>query len=100
MPYYRIRFSIEALEHMHLLTARQRTSILGEIEKQLSHEPEMETRNRKLMRTNALAVWELRVGDLRVYYDVQDKPGTMVIIRAIGVKDHEIVRIAGKEFKL
>jgi mRNA-degrading endonuclease RelE of RelBE toxin-antitoxin system len=52
------------------------------------------------MRQNTLAVWELRAGDLRVYYDVQDKPEIVVIVRAVGVKDHEIVRIAGKEFKL
>jgi mRNA-degrading endonuclease RelE of RelBE toxin-antitoxin system len=100
LPHYRIQFSIEALEHIRLLTARQRTSILDKIEKQLSHEPRVETRNRKLMRQNTLAVWELRAGDLRVYYDVQDKPEIVVIVRAVGVKDHEIVRIAGKEFKL
>ena len=52
------------------------------------------------MRGNDLAVWELRIGNLRMYYDVQNEPDSVVTIRAVGVKDREIVRIAGKEFKL
>ncbi len=48
------------------------------------------------MRPNPLASWELRIGDLRVYYDVEDEPEPVVYIRAIGIKERNAVRI-GKE---
>jgi mRNA-degrading endonuclease RelE of RelBE toxin-antitoxin system len=43
-----------------------------------------------------LPPWELRIGDLRVYYDVEDEPEPVVYIRAIGIKEGNTVRI-GKE---
>lgn len=48
---------------------------------------------------NPLAPWELRAGALRVYYDVEE-PARKVLIRAIGIKERERVRIGGKEFEL
>jgi hypothetical protein len=48
------------------------------------------------MRPNPLAPWELRIGDLRVYYDVESLPEPTVSIRAVGVKEHSQLRIAGK----
>jgi mRNA-degrading endonuclease RelE of RelBE toxin-antitoxin system len=100
LPSYKIRFSATAVEHLRLLTVQQRSTILREVEMRLSHEPDLETRNRELMRGDDLAVWELRIGNLRVYDDVQNEPDSVVTIRAVGIKDREIVRIAGKEFKL
>jgi hypothetical protein len=48
------------------------------------------------MRPNPVAPWELRIGSLRVYYDVEHKPARVVYIRAVGVKERDRVRI-GKE---
>jgi mRNA-degrading endonuclease RelE of RelBE toxin-antitoxin system len=48
------------------------------------------------MRPNPVAPWELRIGDLRVYYDVEDEPEPVVYVRAIGIKERNTVRI-GKE---
>jgi len=48
------------------------------------------------MRPQAPAPWELRVGDLRVYYDAREEPAPEVEILAIGVKEHDRVRI-GRE---
>ena len=56
----------------------------------------METRNRKPMRPNPVAPWELRIGALRVYYDVEDEPGPVVYILAVGIKERNKVKI-GKE---
>jgi hypothetical protein len=50
------------------------------------------------MRPNPLAPWELRVGALRVYYDVVEEPETRVLILAVGVKKRDRVTIAGEEF--
>jgi len=93
---YRIEYSPEAEEHLRFLTARQRTAVLDGVDEQLVHEPMVETRNRKPMRPNPLAPWELRIGNLRVYYDVEDEPELMVHIRAVGLKERNRVRI-GKE---
>ncbi|MCK6629060.1 MAG: hypothetical protein L6R45_28270 [Anaerolineae bacterium] len=83
MP-YRIEYSREAIDHLRDLSARQRSIVFDAVDEQLLYEPTVETRNRKLMRPNPLAIYELRVGDLRVYYDVEDDPETAVVIRAVG----------------
>ena len=46
-----------------------------------------------------IAPWELRVGHLRVYYAVEEKPEPVVVIVAVGIKVRERVRIAGKDLK-
>ena len=99
MP-YAVKYSPETVEHMEALTARQRTNVLDGVDEQLSDQPAVETKNRKPMRANALAPWELRIGDLRVYYEVQEMPEPEVQIRAIGVKERNQVRIANKVVKL
>ena len=95
MP-YRIEYSPEAENHLHVLTARQQAIILDGVDKQLPYEPTVETRNRKPMRPNSIAPWELRIGDFRVYYDVKETPELMVYIRAVGIKKRNQVYI-GKE---
>ncbi len=51
------------------------------------------------MRENPVALWELRIGNLRVYYDVSED-NAWVTIRAVGVKVHNRVFVAGKEIEL
>lgn len=97
---YRVEYSPETSEHLRALTARQRSTVFAAIDEQLVHEPALETLNRKPMRPNPIAPWELRVGDLRVYYDIAEEPEKLVTILAIGVKDHSRVLIGGKEIKL
>lgn len=64
--------------HLQYLTARQQAIVLDKVDEQLMYQPNIETKNRKLMRLNALASWELRIGNLRVYYDVEEEPETVV----------------------
>jgi mRNA-degrading endonuclease RelE of RelBE toxin-antitoxin system len=97
---YTIEYSPDTLDHLRALTARQRSTVFAAIDEQLAHEPSVETRNRKPMRPNQLAPRELRVGTLRIYYDVEEEPERKVLIRAIGIKDRNRVRIGGKEFEL
>ena len=50
------------------------------------------------MRPNPPAPWELRMGNLRVYYDVEEEPEHVVYIRAVGIKERRRVRVRiGKE---
>ncbi len=67
--------------------------------RRLSEEPAGETRSRKRMRPNPVASRRLRIGDLRVYYDVEEAK-RLVVVRALGVKVRNRVLIAGKEVKL
>jgi mRNA-degrading endonuclease RelE of RelBE toxin-antitoxin system len=97
---FRIEYDPATEAHLAVLTAREVAMVLDTVPLQLAHKPVEVTRNRKPLRPNLLAPWELRIGDLRVYYDVQVEPEPVVTIRAVGVKDRNRVRIAGKEFAL
>ena len=97
---YRIDYSREAIDHLRFLTARQRRMVLDAVDRQLTYQPDVPTPNRKLMESNPLAVWELRIDNLRVYYDIEDEPEPVVVIRAVGVKERNIVRIGGEEVDL
>ncbi len=74
--------------------------MLDAIEVQLIHEPLVETKNRKPLRPNPVAPWELRVGMLRIFYEVSTEEPGFVNILAVGEKDGNVLRIAGKEIKL
>lgn len=97
MPFH-ISYSPDAEDHLRSLTARERAIILQMVDKQLLHQPTVAMRNRKPMRDNPLAFWELRIGDFRVYYDVVEDPEQVVHIRAVGVKRRNRVRF-GNEVK-
>jgi mRNA-degrading endonuclease RelE of RelBE toxin-antitoxin system len=73
---------------------------LDTIERQLPHEPLKETRHRKPLRPNPIAPWELRVGPLRVFYEVTARETGVVRILAVGRKRRNAVIIGGKEIQL
>lgn len=97
---YRIVYSQPALGHLGELTARDRRTIVDAVDRSLGSEPTVESRNRKRMRPNPLAPWELRVGEHRVYYDVEEGVDSAVEVLAIGCKRRNRVVIGGKEIEL
>lgn len=97
---YEIEFAESVKKQLRGLTAHQRAEIFDGIEEQLTHEPFTETRNRKLLRPNPLAPWELRVGDLRIFYEPAPEGAPLVRVLAVGVKKGSILRIGGQEVKL
>ena len=97
---YRIEYSPEAEQHLRALTARDRAIVLDAVDERLVHEPSVETTNRKPMRPNPVAPWELRIDDLRVYYDMSEEPDKIVYVRAVGIKERNTVRIGGEEIGL
>ena len=99
MPYI-IDYSPEAEDHLRWLTTRQQRTVVDNVERRFLHEPTVETKNRKPMRPNPVAPWELRLGTLRVYYDVEEQPEQRVIIVAVGVKEGNRVRIGGEVIEL
>jgi len=97
---YLIEFAESVKKQMAGLTARQRSLVLEAIEKQLVHQPLTETRNRKPLRPNPVAPWELRVRELRVFYEIAaDQPDTVRIL-AVGRKKGNKVMIEGQEMEL
>ena len=99
MP-YQIEFAKAVKSHLDVLTAGRRSTVLGAIEKQLTNEPCKETRNRKPLRPNPVAPWELRVQQMRVFYEVNEGPPPVVQILAVGFKTRGTLRIGGEEIKL
>ena len=97
---YRIEYSPDAEDHVRTLTARQRAIVLDTLGAQLTHQPTVETHNCKPMRPNPVAPWELRIGTLRIYYDVEEEPEPVVYVRAVGVKQRNRVRIGGEVIEL
>ena len=82
------------------LSAHQRTLVLDTVVQQLTHQPTLPTRNRKLLRANPVAPWELRIRDIRVYFDLEEAPEAIVTVRAVGLKLREKVLIGGVEVDL
>jgi mRNA-degrading endonuclease RelE of RelBE toxin-antitoxin system len=86
-----IRFAESVEEDLRKIQVYYRNQILDAIEEQLAHEPETASRNRKLLENltppwQAVApVWELRVGEYRVFYDVSGAE-SVVYVRAIRKK--------------
>jgi mRNA-degrading endonuclease RelE of RelBE toxin-antitoxin system len=96
---WRIEFTGRALGHLKALKSFEQSLLLGEIELHLTKEPDLPTRNRKPLRPNPLADWELRVGVFRVFYTIENDRVVVTVI-AIGRKDHNTLTIEGEEFPL
>ena len=94
-----LEFTDSALGDLGFFRKYEQSIIMEEIHLQLSYEPARETRNRKSMEPNALADWELRIGDYRVFYDIDSTVAT-VKVKAIGYKEHNCLFIRGKEYSL
>ncbi len=99
MP-YQVAFAEAVKAHLEALTAGQRATVLAAVETQLTNEPLTETRHRKPLRPNPVAPWELRIGKMRVFYDVSESPPQTVRVLAVGIKDRNILRIGGEEIQL
>lgn len=73
---YTIRFTDDALEEFEGIRAHDRNRILDEIASQLAYEPALVTRRKKVLQgieppwEHVGPVWQLRIGDYRVFYDL------------------------------
>lgn len=80
-----------AVEELASLRAFDQRRLLSEIREQLANEPTLATRRRKCLADltpsfeHEPPVWELRVGDFRVFYDVEDDE-QQVHVRAVRSK--------------
>ena len=95
---YEIRFASSARRHLRAFQAPERAMIVAAVETQLAQEPLVETRKRKRLRANPIGPWELRVRDMRVFYEL-DEPDVVTIL-AIGTKRGNRLYIEGEEIAL
>ncbi|BBO16590.1 conserved hypothetical protein [Candidatus Brocadia pituitae] len=93
---YTLEFADSVKEQLKSLTAHQRAIIIDSVEKQLINEPLEETRNRKPLRPNPIAPWELRIDNLRVFYEIASEESNVVR----GYKEGNTLYISGKAVKL
>jgi len=96
---FEIQFSPKAQEDVKKLRKRDQQIILEAIAVNLHHQPDQQTKNRKLLEENPLAPWELRVGDFRVFYDVNQTENLVVIV-AVGKKKHNELWIGNEQVEL
>ncbi|MBD3883314.1 type II toxin-antitoxin system RelE/ParE family toxin [Phormidium tenue FACHB-886] len=96
---FQISLTLAALEDLQGFRAYEQRQIIQAIEEQLQYQPTLLTRNRKRLRPNTLAEWELRIDAFRVFYDV-DKALPIVKIAAIGYKQGNILFVHGQEYEL
>lgn len=85
---FEIRFAEGVEEDLRKIRSFYRNQILDAIEEQLTHEPSIITKNRKRLENlvspwqTVTSIWELRIGEYRVFYDVSDTE-SVVYVRAV-----------------
>lgn len=98
---FEIRFAEGVEEDLRKIRSFYRNQILDAIEEQLTHEPNMRTKNRKLLDNlvspwqTVAPIWELQIGEYRVFYDVSAAE-SIVYVRAVrrkppGTKTEDIL---------
>ena len=91
MCMFEIEFARSVEKDLSGLRAFDPSRILKAIEEQLSKNPCVETRNRKALVDlippfgAVPPVWELRIGEYRIFYDVDEDEG-IVYVRAVRKK--------------
>jgi mRNA-degrading endonuclease RelE of RelBE toxin-antitoxin system len=99
MASYGIDVTEEAKMDLSYYTAFERKLVVSGIREQLTHQPLLETKNRKSLRDNPIASWELRVGKYRIFYEVNE-PAQSVSIVSVGHKEHNTLFIRGQEVQI
>lgn len=94
---FAILYDEAAEQDLRGLRAYEARRILDEIDDQLTREPTSRSRRRKLLESlvppwnKVRPVWQLRIGDFRVFYDV-DEVRREVVVRAIRRKGRKTTR--------
>ena len=92
---FEIEFTPEARDDLRALRKNDQAEIVAAMQVQFQYEPTVETRNRKRLRPNEVAEWELRVGKFRALYNV-DVDVQRVRIEVIGFKMGHVLFVRGK----
>ena len=94
---FNVRFAEGVAQDLKRIPVFYRNQILHAIKRQLVNTPDSETRNRKILVKLVTPwegiepVWELRVGEYRVFYDISRDDET-VYVRAVRRKPQRSAR--------
>jgi len=80
---FEIKFTERALEDLEIFSKSEQQQILTGLESELTADAAQETEDRKRLHSDGLAEWEIRLGNVRVFYDVDIQTRT-VKIEAVG----------------
>jgi mRNA-degrading endonuclease RelE of RelBE toxin-antitoxin system len=94
MP-FKISITEDADRQFRDLSARDRRLLKTAISLKLQHQPAIPTSAIKRLRPNPLAEFELRAGDLRVLYNVEEDE---VVVLVVGRKVGNKLLVEGEEF--
>jgi mRNA-degrading endonuclease RelE of RelBE toxin-antitoxin system len=94
---YTISLAGGAEGDLSLMTAYVRRIILDGLAAHLAYQPTLQSRRIKEMRPNPIAGWELRLGDYRVLYDV-DQEERVVSVQVVGEKVGNRLIVRGEEY--
>jgi len=94
-----IIYTDSALKDISTFRKSEQTTIFDRVDEQLMYQPDVITWNRKRLRPNETAEWELRIDDFRVLYDI-DFDERNVEVKVVGVKQGARLLVRGKEFLL
>jgi mRNA interferase RelE/StbE len=92
---YQITITADAERQWRALSARERGMLEAAIQSRLVHQPTTPTKAVKRLRPNPLAEYELRVGGLRVLYNVEEAE---VVLLLIGRKVGNKLIVEGREY--
>ena len=95
---FEVRFVSSADEDLDHYVAREQRIILDAIGKFLESDADVHSKRRKQLRSNALAPWELRIGDYRVFYEI--KSAGIVRVLAVGHKVHNDLFMRGRKVEI
>jgi mRNA-degrading endonuclease RelE of RelBE toxin-antitoxin system len=80
-----IKFTQRAIEDLQVFPKAEQKWIVSNLESQLAEDAAEETEDRRRLHPNGPVEWEIRLGKVRVFYDVDIENGT-VKIEAVGKK--------------
>jgi mRNA interferase RelE/StbE len=81
---YEIRYASEAVDDLHGMRVFDRRQVLDGIELHLTHQPTFVSKSRiKAMSQPFWSQYRLRVGDFRIYYDVNEEVRVVNVLRVL-----------------
>jgi mRNA interferase RelE/StbE len=92
---FRITITVDAEAQLRSLPVREQRLVEASIQARLIHQPRTLSKAVKRLRPNPLAEFELRVGSLRVLYNVE---GVEVVLLVVGRKAGNKLIVKGEEF--
>ncbi len=82
---FKIKFTKLAIEDLRVFPAVEQKWVVAALESQLGSDAAEESDDRRRLRPHEPAEWTIRLGDVRVFYDV-DVANQTVKIEAVGKK--------------